>query len=80
MFMLMMLPLYSTCIAFSVMCMQFHDCQLIVQIDITLIVHVVFFFINIFPKNASKGAVNMMTNVFHLVHLSMTDSVLFSSY
>lgn len=41
MFMLMMLPLYS--IAFSVMSMQFHDCQLIVQIDITLIVHVVFF-------------------------------------
>lgn len=53
MFMLMMLPLYSTCTAFSVMCMQFHDCQLIVQIDITLIVHG-FFFIYIFPKMQVK--------------------------
>lgn len=48
MFMLMMLPLYSTCIAFSVLCMQFHDCQLIVQIDITLIVHGFFFHLH-FP-------------------------------
>lgn len=53
MFMLMMLPLYSTCIAFSVMCMQFHDCQLIVQIDITLIVDV-FFSLTFFPKMQVK--------------------------
>lgn len=50
------------------------------QIHILLVtVHI--FLTSIWPKYACKEAVNMMTNVFHSVHSSVTiNSVLFSDY